>query len=46
MSECLEHNSENRPAANDIVVYLDKLNDETESDSNNAFSSICTDEVL
>ena len=29
MSECLEHSSENRPGVADIVVYLDKLNDET-----------------
>jgi hypothetical protein len=36
MSECLEHNSERRPAAKDIVVYLEKLNNEAEKDSNNA----------
>ena len=35
MSECLEHNSERRPAATDIVVYLDKLNNEAEKGSNN-----------
>ena len=35
MSECLEYNSEDRPGVTDIVVYLEKLNNEakpTESD--------------
>ena len=31
MSECLEHNSDDRPEAGDIVVYLEKLNNGVKS---------------
>ena len=40
MSECLEHNSDDRLGFKDIVIYLDKSNGVTETDTHSESADI------